>query len=136
MIESPYNYYGIVESITDGDTIHVMLDRGLRDYSQRTVRFLVINADELKDKDPILRVKAKEAQAYLVDRLPIGCKVYIESKKLDGWGRMLGNVYLNGANIGLEMLDKGLVNKYMTKKQKEAADAKSLQTFLARNETK
>jgi endonuclease YncB( thermonuclease family) len=126
VIEAPYNYYGVVEAITDGDTIHVMLDKGMKDYSKKIARFLVINADELTDEDPLLRVKAVAAQKYLIQRLPVGCKVYIESKKLDNWGRILGNIYMDGVNIGLEMLEKGLVHKYMTKKQKEAADKKSL----------
>lgn len=107
-----WDYNAWVVKITDGDTIWLNIDRGMRDYKVTSCRLLGIDASELNDTSEEERVKANAAKEYLISRLPIGCQVYIISNKLDRYDRPLITLYYKDVCINTEMVQKGLAEKY------------------------
>jgi endonuclease YncB( thermonuclease family) len=92
-----------VTSVTDGDTINVV-----GNGKKEIMRLVVIDAPELPKKNYLLGlpfcIKAKEYPANLV----LIKVVYIKFYGKDRHGRLLGEVFVNGVNINLEMIHAGL----------------------------
>lgn len=84
----PYIYNGIVESIHDGDTVHISIDCGfgvwLRGDAKtkpgELIRFLGANAAELGTPG------GDAAAANLQQLLPPGTPVVLRTVKVDKWG--------------------------------------------------
>ena len=81
--------------IYDGDTVEVETDGGLLD-----VRILGVNAPESDE------CYGNEALNNLIDTLK-GRPVEIESVGTDQFGRTLAHVYLEGDNVGRELVEQG-----------------------------
>jgi endonuclease YncB( thermonuclease family) len=115
MIETPYCHYFILDHVHDGDTLVGMIDLGFNKWWKWRIRFARTNSDELNSIDPAKRAKAILARDYLVGRLPVGCKLYFVSKKLDEYDRPISEIYYNGVNLNDEMLANGLADNYKGK---------------------
>ena len=102
-----YQYTGEIISTTDGDTIHLTMDLGMRMYYKTSCRLAGINAPELKSTDEAIRAKAIAAKEYLATLLPAGTKVILDSKSLDKYGRAIVVITLNGLNINDKMIESG-----------------------------
>ena len=93
--------------VVDGDTITVV-DNG----NQMTIRLVGIDAPELPKKKHLIGqpfcMKAKEHLANLV----LNKVVYIKFYGQDRSGQLLGEVFVNGVNINLEMIYAGLAEVY------------------------
>ena len=106
--ESPHqqiteDFFADVISVHDGDTIRLRTD--FRDFTF-PLRFLEIDAPELGEG-------GEEAGNWLRARL-LGAKVQIimdPINRVDKWGRLLGQVFHNGLDVGTEMLQRGLVTE-------------------------
>jgi endonuclease YncB( thermonuclease family) len=112
-----------VQRIIDGDTISVQLRLDL------DIRLLDCWAEELRDKDAAKRELALAAKRRLYSLLfteidanqwPVGKEIIVEvpfSSNLASmftFGRVLGNIMLNGVNIGALLVEEGLAK---TKKE-------------------
>jgi len=117
-VHSNLYHYKILEvvSVYDADslTVQVSLGRHLRD--RWTLRLARINAPEMRDPDPEVRVKAYAARDYLRGRLEAamstGSEVIIHSVKLEKYGRSLAELYIDDVNINDELLEMGLAVIY------------------------
>lgn len=93
-----------VVKVHDGDTITVRV--GFRDFVF-PIRFLDINAPEMSEG-------GLEAREWLNSRL-LGEVVHVvidASNRVGKYGRLLGRIVHSGLDVGLEMLNLGLVKTF------------------------
>ncbi len=87
---------GIVTKVTDGDTINV---------DNQAVRFALASAPELDE------VNGTESRNFIDEICPVGSFATVDEddEQTEGsYGRILGAIYCNGANLNSELLDSGL----------------------------
>lgn len=102
-----YNYKAKVLRVVDGDTIHMDIDLGMRISYKTNCRLDNINTPELTSKDMEVRIRAIAAKEFLINMLPVGSIVDLNSTSLDKYGRPLGIIVFNGGNVNEEMLKNG-----------------------------
>ena len=110
-----YEYSCTVDRVVDGDTIDVILDLGFDILYRTRVRLYGIDTPESRTRDKDEKVRGKLASAYLKEAIDKGSKVVIETKLKDSkgkFGRVLGNVIVDRANINQEMIDNYLAVAY------------------------
>ena len=81
-VPTPFVYNAKIVSVVDGDTVNVVIDRGMYEYAGSTekpipVRILGINAREHDDPG------GPEAKANLEQLLPVGSPVVLKTAKPD-----------------------------------------------------
>jgi len=107
-----YEYACTVDRVVDGDTIDVILDLGFGVVlTDERVRIMGIDTPESRTRDKDEKVRGKLASAFLREAIDNGSKVVIETKLKDSkgkFGRVLGNVVVDGININLEMIHNHL----------------------------
>jgi micrococcal nuclease len=108
-----YNYNATIERVVDGDTVILDIDLGFTIHWKSSCRLWGIDTPELKSKDKEERAKAVIAKEYLIEALPVGSIVNINSKSLDKYGRPLVEIFVNDVNINEELVSKGLAVRYI-----------------------
>lgn len=108
-----YTYNAKVIRVIDGDTVELDIDLGFTIHWKSSCRLYGVNTPELKSSDKDERLKALEAKNFLIQELPVGSDVTINSKKLDKYGRPLVEVINNHININQELLVLGLAKEYI-----------------------
>ena len=93
---------GKVVGVSDGDTITVLDDM---DKGTFKIRLDKIDAPEKK------QAFGNKSKQYL-SGLIFGRKVSVRYKAVDRYGRILGVIYLNGAEINLQMVQEGYARHY------------------------
>jgi len=109
-----YRYTAIVRRVYDGDTITVDIDLGFnvwwRDVS---LRLYGIDTPEIRGEE---REEGLRSKQFVVDRLPIGEEIIIETvkDKKEKYGRYLAVVYYGSleTNLNDELLAEGMAAKY------------------------
>ena len=94
-----YEYACKVDRVVDGDTIDVVLDLGFDILYRCRVRLYGIDTPESRTRDKDEKVRGKLASAFLKD-----------SK--GKFGRVLGNVIVDGLNLNQVMIDNFLAVAY------------------------
>ena len=110
-----YEYGCTVERVVDGDTIDVILDLGFDIRFKSRVRLYGIDTPESRTRDKDEKVRGKMAGAFLKEAVDNGSKVVIETKLKDSrgkYGRVLGNVVVDGVNINEAMIENFLAVAY------------------------
>jgi len=110
-----YEYSCKVDRVVDGDTIDVVLDRGFDILYRCRVRLYGIDTPESRTRNKDEKVRGKLAGSFLQDAVDKGNKVIIETKLKDSkgkFGRVLGNVIVDGKNINQLMIDNYLAVAY------------------------
>ena len=104
-----YEYGCKVDRVVDGDTIDVVLDLGFDIMFKSRVRLYGIDTPESRTRDLDEKARGKMASAFLKEAVENGSKVVIETKLKDSrgkYGRVLGNVVVDGLNINEAMIEK------------------------------
>ena len=110
-----YEYSCKVDRVVDGDTIDVVLDLGFDIMFKSRVRLYGIDTPESRTRNKDEKVRGKMAGSFLKDAVDNGTKVIIETKLKDSrgkYGRVLGNVIVDGVNINQVMIDNYLAVAY------------------------
>ena len=110
-----YEYGCTVDRVVDGDTIDVILDLGFDIMFRSRVRLYGIDTPESRTRNKDEKVRGKMAGSFLKDAVDNGTKVIIETKLKDSrgkYGRVLGNVIVDGVNINQVMIDNYLAVAY------------------------
>jgi len=110
-----YEYSCKVDRVVDGDTIDVVLDLGFDILYRCRVRLYGIDTPESRTRNKDEKVRGKLAGSFLQDAVDKGNKVIIETKLKDSkgkFGRVLGNVIVDGKNINQLMIDSYLAVAY------------------------
>jgi endonuclease YncB( thermonuclease family) len=88
---APFVFNGTIERVVDGDTLVVLADRGMRDYSRWTVRLAGIGARELDEPGGV------EAAQMLATMARIGSPCVLATVKPDKYAsRVLATVWVPG----------------------------------------
>lgn len=96
--EEGINLHGEVIKVADGDTFTILdSERNIEDK----IRLIGIDCPEIDQEYGI------EAKEYL-ETLILNKNVDIAYQKRDQYGRVLGNVFIDGMNVSEKMLEKGL----------------------------
>ncbi len=117
-----YEYGCTVERVVDGDTIDVVLDLGFDIRFKSRVRLYGIDTPESRTRDKDEKVRGKMAGAFLKDAVNNGSKVVIETKLKDSrgkYGRVLGNVVVDGVNINEALIKNFLAVAYFGQSKDE-----------------
>lgn len=106
-------------SVIDGDTIKVSVHTWPNHAAvEEHVRLVRIDTPEVRAATPCERDLAAKATAYTRQRMTEAkareIRVYHEATR-DSFGRILGEVFLDGASLNDELLAKGHARKYGTK---------------------
>ena len=104
-----------VDRVVDGDTCDVTLDLGFDILYRSRVRLYGIDTPESRTRDKDEKVRGKMAASYLKEAIKKGKKVIIQTKLKDSkgkFGRVLGNVIVDGININQSMVDNHLAVAY------------------------
>ena len=110
-----YEYNCKVEKIVDGDTIDVVLDLGFDILYKSRVRLYGIDTPESRTRNLDEKVRGKMASAFLRKAIEEGENVCIQTKLKDSrgkFGRVLGDVVVDGVNINQSMVDNHHAVKY------------------------
>lgn len=105
-----YTYRSVVVDWTDGDTVHLDIDLGLRQWARdEPIRLLGVNAP---DRKPL---KA-QATAWMTNAAPAGSELVVRTHldEEDKYGRLLGDLYLpaSGLHLNTALIDAGLGQHY------------------------
>ena len=120
-----YEYACKVESVVDGDTIDVVLDLGFDILYKSRVRLYGIDTPESRTRNKDEKARGKMAAAFLEDAINNGKRVVIQTKLKDSrgkFGRVLGDVVVDGININQSMIDNYHAAAYFGQ-SKEAIEA-------------
>ncbi len=95
---------GVVDTVSDGDTIHLS--------DGRRVRLVQIDAPEMADEE----CYAKEATSVLAKLAPLGGTVMLRHDPVlenrDRFGRVLAYVFKGGTNLNLRLVELGAAAPY------------------------
>jgi len=104
-----------VTKVVDGDTIDVTLDMGFDILYQQRVRLFGIDTPESRTRDKEEKKYGLLSKYFLKDALSNGKKITIKTYKGDEtgkFGRILGDVWIDGKSINQIMCDKGYAVAY------------------------
>ena len=111
-----YEYNATVLRVYDGDTIWVDIDLGFGIcLTDQSIRLLGIDAFEIRGKDKIKAIPAKDRLTDLLQRSGWKCIIKTKKHKERGkFGRILGEIFVRGEERSLNqvLLDEGLVEIY------------------------
>ena len=117
-----YEYACKVKRVVDGDTVDVVLDLGFDvSYSCR-VRLYGIDTPESRTRNKDEKARGKMAGSFLKEAIEDGEKVVIQTKLKDSrgkFGRVLGDVVVDGVNINKLMVKCHLAVAYHGQSKKD-----------------
>jgi micrococcal nuclease len=117
-----YEYACEVERVVDGDTVDVVLDLGFDILYKSRVRLYGIDTPESRTRNKDEKARGKMATAYLKEAINNGDKVVIQTKLKDSrgkFGRVLGDVVIDGLNINQTMVENNYAVKYYGQSKEE-----------------
>lgn len=110
-----YRYTVKVLEVVDGDSIQIDFDFGYDlNEKEKLIRLFGINTDEMKDKDPAIKLKAQAAKKYLARLCPKGSVLLVvtEYDREEKYGRFMGWIYNDPT---LPLIKENSVNMQMVK---------------------
>ena len=120
-----YEYSCKVERVVDGDTVDVVLNLGFDIMYKSRVRLYGIDTPESRTRNLDEKARGKMAGAFLKNKIDSGEKVVIQTKLKDSrgkFGRVLGNIIVDGININQSMIDNYHAAEYFGQ-SKDAIEA-------------
>lgn len=95
--------------VVDGDTIHCMIDLGYSVYHNTTVRLTRIDTPEMKGNllEKLAANRVKDLVAVILGKSFDDRYIDLDSfdrNKMDGYGRVLGDIYIASADKNLSNL--------------------------------
>ena len=119
-----------VTKVVDGDTIDVILDMGFDILYKQRVRLFGIDTPESRTRDKVEKKYGLLSKKFLQENIKKAKKVSIRTYKGDEtgkFGRILGDVFLDGKSVNSLMCTKGHAVEYygQSKDDVEAAHLKN-----------
>lgn len=102
-----YQYKALVTEVYDGDTCTVTFDLGFKINFTEKVRFMGINAPEMRGAD---KAKGTDSRDRLREKI-LNKTIYIETEKdaKEKYGRYLGVLYLKNVDGTFENINEWMV---------------------------
>jgi micrococcal nuclease len=108
-----YEYEATVRRWVDGDTVDVDIDLGFGlIYSNQRIRLFGIDAFESRTRDLEEKKKGLAATEFVNEIAPVGTKIKLKTYKEGKYGRILGEIYLDGTNLNSLLTEKGHAVRY------------------------
>jgi len=109
---------GTVTKSVDGDTVNFRPDDARSEDKDWKIRMIGIDAPEthfpVPGRKPVGQQPwGDEAGEYMEANVPVGSRVTLVTFGKDRYGRVLGRVEMNGNDINLELVEKGLAIPYI-----------------------
>lgn len=102
-----------VVSIYDGDTFTVNIGNWPDIVGERiSVRIKNVDCPELKDNRQTVKELARQAKVFTVTKLRAAQIIELENIERDKYFRLLADVYVDGTNLGNELLKAKLAQRY------------------------
>ena len=132
-----YKYKAKLIKVVDGDTIDALIDCGFSTFKKERVRLRGINAPESRTRDVIEKEYGMMSKKYLTNKLKSAKKISIKTYKGEEtgkFGRILGDVFVDGKSVNLMMCNDGYAVKYygQNKKLVEEAHMKNRKLLVRR----
>ena len=126
-----------VLKIIAGDTIDVILDLGFDILHKRRVSLFGIDTPEARTRDKEEKQRGLISKKYLTEAIKKGNKLTIKTHKgseTGKFGRILGEVFVDGKNINLQMTKDGYAVAYygQNKNLIEAEHLKNKKKLIAK----
>lgn len=108
-----YEYKATVLRWVDGDTVDVDIDLGFGlVYSNQRIRLYGIDAYETRTRDLEEKRRGLDAKSFVEDMAPVGSEIILKTYKGDKYGRMLGEVFVDGKNLNTLLTVEGHATRY------------------------
>jgi endonuclease YncB( thermonuclease family) len=102
-----------ITSIYDGDTFRCNISGYPAIIGERIpVRINGIDTPEVTDSRKLIKQLARLAKQHTVQRLREGRKIELRNMKRGKYFRIVADVYIDGQNLGQELIQKGLAKPY------------------------
>jgi endonuclease YncB( thermonuclease family) len=102
-----------VISVYDGDTIRVNIKYYPPIIGENMgIRIAGIDTPEMRDKRPKIKKLAKQAKQFALIRLQNGNKIILKNMKRGKYFRIVAEVWVDGKNLGDELIKAGLAKRY------------------------
>jgi micrococcal nuclease len=104
-----------VTKIVDGDTIDVIIDLGFDIMYKSRVRLFGIDTPESRTRDQEEKIRGLLSKNFLKEHLKSSKKIVIKTHKGEEtgkFGRILGEIFIDGININQKMCDEGYAVAY------------------------
>ena len=109
-----------VTRVYDGDTITVDLSCRTKIFCKNIgIRIRGIDTPEIRDKRPHIKKKAYKARDYVRNRIKSAKHMELRNLSRGKYFRVIAEVWLDGYNLGEEMIDKGLAKAYLGGKKEQ-----------------
>tara|TARA_Y100000004_G_scaffold124171_1_gene139640 strand:+ start:442 stop:867 length:426 start_codon:yes stop_codon:yes gene_type:complete len=110
-----YEYSCTVDRVVDGDTIDVTLDLGFNILHKCRVRLYGIDTPECRTRNKDEKARGRMAAGFVQTMVEEGELIQIRTKLKDSkgkYGRVLGELIVDGTNINEAMVQKNLCVYY------------------------
>ena len=109
-----YKYEATVRRWVDGDTVDVDIDLGFGIiFHNQRIRLYGIDAYESRTRDLEEKEKGLAATAFVNEMAPVGSKVTLITYKEGKYGRILGEIFIDGdTNLNMLLTEKGHAERY------------------------
>ena len=114
-----------VTKVVDGDTIDVVIDLGFDIMYKSRVRLFGIDTPESRTRDKVEKKYGLLSKKFLQENLKKG-KIVIKTHKdseTGKFGRILGEIFVNGININMLMCSKGHAVEYYGQSKDDIKEA-------------
>ena len=114
-----------VTKVVDGDTIDVVIDLGFDIMYKSRVRLFGIDTPESRTRDKVEKKYGLLSKKFLQENLKKG-KLVIKTHKdseTGKFGRILGEIFVNGININMLMCSKGHAVEYYGQSKDDIEEA-------------
>ena len=114
-----------VTKVVDGDTVDVILDMGFNILYKERVRLFGIDTPESRTRDKVEKKYGLLSKKFLQENLKKG-KIVIKTHKdseTGKFGRILGEIFVNGININMLMCSKGHAVEYYGQSKDDIEEA-------------
>ena len=114
-----------VTKVVDGDTIDVVIDLGFDIMYKSRVRLFGIDTPESRTRDKVEKKYGLLSKKFLQENLKKG-KLVIKTHKdseTGKFGRILGEIFVNGININVLMCTKGHAVEYYGQSKDDIEEA-------------
>lgn len=101
--------------IIDGDTVKIQARVWPNIVVEEHVRLLGIDTPEMKAAAPCERVMAQKAKDATTAILAAGKHITVSSNSRDSFGRILGDVRVDGVSLSDTLLSRGVARKFGVK---------------------
>lgn len=109
-----YKYEATIRRWVDGDTVDVDIDLGFGIiFHNQRIRLYGIDAYESRTRDLEEKRKGLAAKEFVNEMAPVGSKVTLITYKEGKYGRILGEIFIDGdTNLNKVLTEKGHAVRY------------------------